>query len=831
MKRSTIALLFGIFCCVQLISQEVPIESYNINQNGQVELTVNSAEDKYYVLKVRHDSNEPYSINSSITLGAQGSTVISEPLAAYPQDHYQILEFFQNDPVDTDLDGFDDMVEYAAIPTRSPNNFAGPISTNDGSPMINSLTKWKELSLDDTTVPWASFLDGQEFVKFAIRNPGSENPEIYFINTNTHFYHWDFTDAVGWDYFGDDLDTGEIIYSPNTPSNNGTLGVFSFAYTFGDGKPFEDVQRTFELLASNMPFLKNNFSWFITDNSTNIYNNQKELYDSSRVSVLLEDQLYEDIDYLALNIAEGFGYLRVMDVEDTPNSRDVVLYESLPNTLPRVGGIITSFIQTPLSHVNLRAIQDNVPNAFIREPLLNSEIADLVDKPVYYRADQDDYFIREATVDELNDWFEEIRPDEDQIPALNLSYTDILPLDEIGFDKSDGFGAKCANLSTMRDFGFPENTIPDGFGIPFYYYQEFMNHNGFFDDVTDLLNNPDFISDIAVREALLDSLRKDIRKGDVPQWMLDDFQAMHDQFPEGTSVRCRSSTNNEDLPGFSGAGLYTSKTQHPDEGHIQKSIRQVYASMWNFRAFEERDFYRIDHYIASMGVLCHPNYSDEKANGVGVGLDPIYQTDNTFYLNTQIGEDLVTNPDQFSIPEEILMDIMPSTADDYIVIRYSNLVPFGTVIMDDFHFQQMLSFLTTINEEFAILYEAVGAEGFAMEIEYKITLENQLIIKQARPWASFWANLTDIEDIQLGNEIEVSVYPNPTVDKVYINCECEDLVLWIIDQEGRIVDQIKTSQQGDISVDFSRFAMGNYFIHGYDKSSRSHFIHKVVKVN
>ena len=49
----------------------------------------------------------------------------------------------------------------------------------------------------------------------------------------------------------------------------------------------------------------------------------------------------------------------------------------------------------------------------------------------------------------------------------------------------------------------------------------------------------------------------------MPQWMLDDLQAMHDAFPEGTAVRVRSSTNNEDLPGFSGAGLYTSKTQYP----------------------------------------------------------------------------------------------------------------------------------------------------------------------------------------------------------------------------------------------------------------------------
>ena len=97
---------------------------------------------------------------------------------------------------------------------------------------------------------------------------------------------------------------------------------------------------------------------------------------------------------------------------------------------------------------------------------------------------------------------------------------------------------------------------------------------------------------------------------------MDALQDMHESFPVGTKVRCRSSTNNEDLPGFSGAGLYTSKTQHLDEGHISKSVKQVYASMWNFRAYEERDFYRVDHFMAAMGLLCHPNFEEEQSNGV-----------------------------------------------------------------------------------------------------------------------------------------------------------------------------------------------------------------------
>ena len=44
----------------------------------------------------------------------------------------------------------------------------------------------------------------------------------------------------------------------------------------------------------------------------------------------------------------------------------------------------------------------------------------------------------------------------------------------------------------------------------------------------------------------------------MPQWMMDQLQAMHDDFPVGTKVSV-DITNNEDLPGFSGAGLYTSK--------------------------------------------------------------------------------------------------------------------------------------------------------------------------------------------------------------------------------------------------------------------------------
>jgi hypothetical protein len=274
-----------------------------------------------------------------------------------------------------------------------------------------------------------------------------------------------------------------------------------------------------------------------------------------------------------------------------------------------------------------------------------------------------------------------------------------------------------------------------------------MQFNNFYQEAQVIMENPVFHNDINFRVERLKLFREDIKAAPMPQWMLDDLQAMHDEFPVGTAVRVRSSTNNEDLPGFSGAGLYTSKTQYPDEGHISKSIKQVYASMWNFRAYEERDFYRVDHFMAAMGVLCHLSFQNEQSNGVGISIDPIYDTENTFYLNTQVGESLITNPDENSVPEEILLYEDPDQGGGYLVLRLSNLVNPGELVMDQVYLDQMREYLSVIHDEFAILYDVVGAEGFAMDIEYKVTEEGQLIIKQARPWVSFWADITSDNDL------------------------------------------------------------------------------------
>ncbi|HAI56820.1 MAG TPA: hypothetical protein DCM04_02705 [Saprospirales bacterium] len=745
MIKSTISsfVLFLAISCVSL-AQNVPILDFSVNNFGQVQLGIEAKADKYYVLTTLHQPNLTYESPTSITMGVDGNMIISEPLAAFPQQNYKITEHSIANPDDTDGDGIDDMTEFNDMPRQAPLNFAEAIDFADGTTSIDNAETFASMAVV-ADVPWAPFLNGQQFVKFGILDRDTDEPKVYFINSNTWFIHAEFFNAIPAIVNGDD-GSGEIVFNPNEILPNGVIGSYSFNFSFGDAMSFEATQRTFELLAANMPFLQNNLQHFIGDGGEIQHETQyADDFIGSRINVVLESEVFGDIDYIPFNEAEGFGFFRKMELDENPGSRDIVLYDALPNSLPRVGGIITSVVQTPLSHVNLRAIQDNVPNAYIKEPLAIPQITNLLGKYIYYKVTADEYEIREASVEEVNEWYENIRPTQPQIPERDLSQTSILPLDDIEFEMSVAFGAKCSNVATMRRFGLPEGTIPNGFGIPFYFYDEFMKYNGFYDDVQTMINNPDFISDLETRIDMLKDFRKEIKDAPMPQWMLDELQAMHDMFPEGTSVRCRSSTNNEDLPGFSGAGLYTSKTQHPDEGHISKSVKQVYASMWNFRAYDERDFYRVDQYIAAMGILCHPNFEDEKSNGVGVSIDPVFNTENTFYLNTQVGEFLITNPDANSIPEEILLYQDPD--EGYLVLRNSNLVPIGQLVMGEEYLNQMRDYLQIIHDEFALLYNVVGVEGFGMDIEYKVTAEDHLIIKQARPWVSFWADIKSTFDL------------------------------------------------------------------------------------
>ena len=685
-----------------------------------VPIVVESTTEEYFVLYVRHDlGGTVLELPVSVTLGENGTTTLAENVEALPKERYLVEKFLIADPADIDGDCIDDITELADPVGMNPVNPAAAINLTDGAVGVPDRGTFEALAYYES------------YLKFVLIDLDTSFPSVYFMNTTTHDHHSHFLRAIGVQR-NQEMVVGSLFYVEELDAPDGSRGLYSYRLPTSYF-PISLVERSYTVLAASMPLLSDNLAFNLRNTILSSFRADLPLYSESRVNLVFDIEIYADTGFLALNTGEGYGLLRAIGPDERPHHRDIVIYGALPNDLPRVAGIVSTVPQTPLSHVNLRAIQDRVPNAYIRDALDEDSIDDLIGSYVHYKVTEDGWEMRAATRAEVDAHHAASRPAHEQTPQRDLSITSITPLSEIGFGNWTAFGVKAANVAVLGTLGFPNGTVPDGFAVPFYFYDEFMKHNGFYDDIEEMLADPDFQANYTVQESELKGLRKAIKDAETPGWITAELEEMHGEFPNGTSLRYRSSTNNEDLPGFNGAGLYDSKTQHPEETEedgISKSLKQVYASLWNFRAFAERDFYRINHTAAAMGVLVHPNYSDELANGVAVSFDPIYYGDGSYYVNTQLGEDLVTNPDAHSIPEEILLN--PSGS--YAVLATSNQVPLGQLLMSDDQLAQLGRHLTVIHEEFRELYNPGSDDPFAMEIEFKITSDNILAIKQARPW-------------------------------------------------------------------------------------------------
>ncbi|MFN3244437.1 MAG: PEP/pyruvate-binding domain-containing protein [Planctomycetota bacterium] len=615
----------------------------------------------------------------------------------------------------------------------------------DGRATVPDRATFQELSYQGKEVMIDTHLADQEFVKFQIEDAAGDAPRLYFMNTKKHRAHPMFMQLIGVggrggfggrSEGGDVRMRGVLVYRPTLMSPSSRPGLYTFEFEPNDAYEYDMIRIAFDLLSEKSAELRGNLAYNLLTLAARQYEKDKADYDRTGLPVFRPDDVYGEVAFLPLHRAESFGRLRLMQQGERPSQRDIVIYRTLPNEMPRVAGVLTAVRQTPLSHVNLRAVQDDVPNAFVHGIADDAAVQRLLGKFVRYAVTDGGYELREASQQEVDAHFEALRPQQEQVPPRDLSVREVRPFSAIGFDDSTSFGVKASNLATLRTFGFSDGRTPDGYAVPFAFYDAFMKHNRFYEMARTMMATGDFQRDPETRERALKEFRKKIKKGDLPKWMADALADVQGRFAPDQPIRCRSSTNNEDLPGFSGAGLYDSFTHKPDEGHLGKSIRQVFASLWNFRAYEEREFHRIDHLQAAMGVVLHANQKLEQVNGVAVTKDVLYKAQHPdlrlYYVNAQVGEDLVTNPDAESVPEELLLSPRNPRRDR--VLQHSNRVDGDASVLSQAHRQELRRCMRQLHDRFARLYGRGDDPDFAMEIEFKVTRHGELLIKQARPW-------------------------------------------------------------------------------------------------
>ena len=722
-----------------------------------VPIVVQSTTSDYFVLYAKYDSGDvSKEMPVKVVQGQAGTTTLSENVPTLPASRYRVEKYLVSNPADVDGDCVDDITELGDSTGLNPVNPTG-----------HRLVR--RLSLGTAAIPDRATFErlayehrGAWQLKFMVIDLDTDQPSLYFSDTTSTSRHNATLRELGitWNE-AHDL-RGTLEYRPATVGSIEGEGVYTF--TILSRREHRDlldsldvVERVYALLAASLPVIDDDLGYLVRTDWLPALQPDLGSYQASRVLLVFDSELFSESSFIPLNPGEGYGLLREMGPDDRPGPRDIAIYESLPNELPRVAGIISTVPQTPLSHVNLRAAQDSIPNAYISDALSNSTISDLLDRPVYYQVTDETWHMRAATLDEMNAHFDASRPETTQQLRRVLTETTVKSFSEIGFDSRDAYGVKASNLAVLGSLGFPAGTVPTGYAVPFYFYDEFMKQplgdetlfgkrkwpdadkitlgedTTLTEAVDAILAHSGFQTDIDIQVEMLDDLRDAIKDAASPQWIIDALTAMHANYPADQSLRYRSSTNNEDLPGFNGAGLHDSKTQHPDETDddgVDKSLKQVYASLWNYRAFAERDFNRVDHQTVAMGVAVHPNYEDELVNGVAVSTDPLYGFTDSYYVNSQVGEDLVTNPEAESLPEELMLHADGT----YTVLATSNLASHGQLLMTNAQLTQLRNRLNQIHDHFASLYSPAPNEPFAIEIEFKITSDNVLAIKQARPW-------------------------------------------------------------------------------------------------
>jgi len=520
---------------------------------------------------------------------------------------------------------------------------------------------------------YSRVLNADEFGKFII---DIKTDKIYFIDANLFELHADFVLGVllkqAWT--AENVREYNKNYEKVKPkfilgylTHHTKLGSWDFSFWEGDKidaagvlKVSKKLEATFSY-QTKLPF---------RPDSPAQEKMSKEVAKKG-LKVVTNDQIYKEADYQAFNLGRAVGTLRIVPVgtpyEDMNYDRHdiVLLQESYPDITP-VSGIIATTFSTPLSHVNLRAGAWGIPNAGDKKA--RDKYKDLDGKVVYYEVTDAKMTLREATADEIKELqnrIEEIKHVD--LPKADVTSARLAMLTRIRAKDVIIYGTKTSNLAEIRTANLDGVNIPDGFGVPFFYYVRHMEQNGLNAKVDAVLDDPQF-KDAAWRKAALEGLRKEIAAAPIDPDVLDMIYKRARLKLRGKGVFVRSSTNAEDLPGFNGAGLYDTMPNVRGKKALGEALRTVWASVWNLRAVDERAAFGIDHRQVFMGVMVQVGVN-ATASGVLVSKNLWDRRDTDgFTINAKKGLGMRVVEGQ-KVPEQIIFD---STNDGTKIISRSD---------------------------------------------------------------------------------------------------------------------------------------------------------------
>jgi hypothetical protein len=469
-----------------------------------------------------------------------------------------------------------------------------------------------------------------------------DHNRVYYVNSKLFQFHKDFVNAT---YLS--LERGRAFYENNyikaerrfllgTVAYQTPIDKFTFEFWEGD-------RLTTDLLAETYTALSRSFyaPVFFKANSLAHEEVAIDLNKSAAttVPVLTAVELARDQKYQPLNPGTGIGQLRILDqlTPDTVIDRNqIVIFKEVPVQLTPLSGIITTTPASPLSHVNMLAKSWAIPNASIKDA--DKLFAGLEGKYVRLEVRENDYTLVAADAREVGERNRQWIKRQDLVtPRADLSADRLTDLKDQRARDAVRYGAKSANLGELINLKNPGIAVPPGFTVPFRFYQEFIRRNKLEERIAAVVEEDRFVHDPVYRKARLAEIRRWIQEGrhtdEFRQMVLEKIRREY----EGKGVFARSSTNAEDLPNFSGAGLYTTVPNVRTGDQLMEAIKTVWASVWNYEAYEARESFGMNHFGVYPAVLIQEGIDAESA-GVAITKDPFDPADRgAVYVNAKRG--------------------------------------------------------------------------------------------------------------------------------------------------------------------------------------------------
>lgn len=466
-------------------------------------------------------------------------------------------------------------------------------------------------------------------------------------------------------------------------------------------------------------------------------------------SIITADEIYRNQKFQALNKKEAFGYLKRMDIEAFDfaaiQEHDIVLINGTPNDLPLCAGVITTDFQTPLSHINILCQNRGTPIMAWKHAWTNKELTDSDGELVRFKVKQDTFVLERASLAAAEKYWNTQKNREPVTLKKNLEREGLFEMKDLSLESVDFVGGKAANfaeLSKVQTKEFPKAPVPEGaFAIPFKYYQEHAGEAGVPKLLTQLLVEEEPVK----KAALLAEMRQAILNTELDTMLLRMVEEKICEISPSTRMRFRSSTNAEDIKGFNGAGLYASKTGivGDERKSVDLAIKTVWASVWADRAFQEREYFKIEQASVAMGVLVHRSFPDEYANGVCITSNLYRKTGSGFIFNVQLGETSIVKPPpgvncdqflcysdspfEFYVEKEIIEYISYSSLNDLEPILSKEEI----VKLTQYFSKLEKHFLSAYSGESKITEAALS--DFSLDIEFKYDKpDRQLYVKQVR---------------------------------------------------------------------------------------------------